>query len=281
MIPAQRRELLLRELRGTGVLSVKELCHLLGVSHMTVRRDITTLEDEGRVRSVPGGVKLVSPLRSEPSYQDKSVLDVAEKRAMAGAAAALIGDGQTLYLDAGTTLGHLVPLLWNISGLTILTNDLTTAAALTDHPDLALYLVGGQVDRGNRSVVGDIGANTIAEFNVDTAFISTSSWDLKRGSTTPSQSKVTVKRAAMAAAATSVLVAGADKYGSFGKFKVAVLERFEYVITDDRLPETAAPAIRALGVDLKITAPREDTGDDDAALPGHSEPPYTAVRGWR
>jgi DeoR/GlpR family transcriptional regulator of sugar metabolism len=264
MIPAQRRELLLRELRGSGVLSVKELCHLLGVSHMTVRRDIATLEDEGRVRSVPGGVQLVAPLRSEPTYQDKSVLDVAEKRSMAGAAAALVGDGQTLYLDAGTTLGHVVPLLWNVSGLTILTNDLTTAAALTDHPDLELYLVGGQVDRGNRSVVGGIAANTIAEFNVDTAFISTSSWDLKRGSTTPSHAKVTVKRAAMAAASMAVLVAGADKYGSFGKFNVAPLNRFEHVITDDRLPEAVAPAIRALGVDLKITAPREDIDGGDA-----------------
>ena len=104
MIPAQRRELLVRELRGTGVLSVKELCEILDVSHMTVRRDIMTLEEEGRVRSVPGGVELVSQVRSEPSYRDKSRVDVAEKRAMARAAAAMVGEGQTVYLDAGTTL---------------------------------------------------------------------------------------------------------------------------------------------------------------------------------
>ncbi|MFE1100478.1 DeoR/GlpR family DNA-binding transcription regulator [Nocardiopsis alba] len=263
MIPAQRRDLLLRELRGTGVLSVKELCEILDVSHMTVRRDIMTLEEEGRVRSVPGGVELASQVRSEPSYRDKSSVDVAEKRAMAGAAAALVGEGQTLYLDAGTTLGHLVPLLWNVTGLTVITNDLTTAASLTDHPDLTLFLIGGQIDRENRSSVGDIAAATVTEFNIDIAFVSTSSWDLNRGSTTPSRSKVAVKRAAMAAASTSVLVAGADKYGAFGTFKVAPLSGFSSVITDDRLADSSARAIREHGVHLEIAATPNENGDGE------------------
>ena len=259
MIPAQRRELLLRELRGANVLSVKELCDILGVSHMTVRRDITTLEEEGRVRSVPGGVALAAQVRSEPSYHDKSRVDLAEKRAMAGAAAALVGEGQTLYLDAGTTLGQLVPCLWEVPGLTVITNDLTTAASMTDHPGVDLFLVGGRIDRENRSAVGDIAAQAIAEFNIDIAFMSTSSWDLHRGSTTPSREKVAVKRAAMAAASMSLLVAGADKFGTFGTFKVAPLEGFSRVITDDRLPESSARAIREREIGLDLVS--AGTGD--------------------
>ncbi|WP_067599398.1 DeoR/GlpR family DNA-binding transcription regulator [Nocardiopsis listeri] len=265
MIPAQRRDLLLRELRGTGVLSVRELCEILDVSHMTVRRDIMTLEEEGKVRSVPGGVELASQVRSEPSYRDKSRVDLAEKRAMAHAAAELVGQGQTVYLDAGTTLGQLVPLLWHVTGLTVITNDLTTAASLTDHPDVTLYLVGGQIDRENRSSIGDIAADMVAEFNIDVAFVSTSSWDLHRGSTTPSRSKVAVKRAAMAAASSSVLVAGADKYGAFGTFKVAPLTGFTSVITDDRLPDASARAVRELGVPLEVVTPRRESGGDDEA----------------
>lgn len=272
MIPAQRRELLLRELRGTGVLSVRELCDILGVSHMTVRRDIMTLEGEGRVRSVPGGVELVSQVRAEPSYLDKSRVDIEEKRAMARIAAALVGDGQTLYLDAGTTLGHLVPLLWNVVGLTVITNDITTAASLSDHPDVTLFLVGGLVDRENRSSVGDIAAATVAEFNIDTAFVSTSSWDLNRGSTTPSREKVAVKRAAMAAASTSVLVAGADKYGAFGTFKVAALSRFSTIITDDRLAESAARAVHDLGVSLEVAVPRRPGEAEGDGEPGEDGP---------
>jgi DeoR/GlpR family transcriptional regulator of sugar metabolism len=267
MIPAQRRELLLRELRGTGVLSVKELCDILGVSHMTVRRDIMTLEEEGRVRSVPGGVELASQVRSEPSYLDKSRVHLDEKRAMARAAAAMVGGGQTVYLDAGTTLGHLVPALWGVTGLTVITNDLTTAASLTDHPDLSLYFVGGQIDRENRSAVGDIAAGTVSEFNIDIAFMSTSSWDIGRGSTTPSRAKVAVKRAAMAAASTSVLVAGADKYGAFGTFKVAALESFSTVVTDDRLADSSARAIREIGVGLEVVAPQGGPGEGSGPGP--------------
>jgi DeoR/GlpR family transcriptional regulator of sugar metabolism len=273
MIPAQRRDMLLRELRGTGVLSVKELCDILDVSHMTVRRDIMTLEEEGRVRSVPGGVELASQVRSEPSYRDKSRVDVDEKRAMARAAASLVGEGQTVYLDAGTTLGHLVPSLWSVTGLTVITNDITTAASLTDHPDVTLFLIGGQVDRENRSSVGDIAAATIAEFNIDVAFMSTSSWDLGRGSTTPSRAKVAVKRAAMAAASSSVLVAGADKYGAFGTFKVAALTSFASVITDDRLSEASVRAIRDLGVDLEVVTPRGEAVGDTGPVPGAEEAP--------
>lgn len=263
MIPAQRRELLLRELRGTKVLSVKELCDVLGVSHMTVRRDIITLEEEGRVRSVPGGVELATQVRSEPSYLDKSRVDMDEKRAVTRAASALVEEGQTLYLDAGTTVGQLVPHLWDVPGLTVITNDLTTAASMTDHPDVNLFLVGGQIDRENRSAIGDIAAQTISEFNIDIAFMSTSSWDLNRGSTTPSRGKVAVKRAAMAAASMSLLVAGADKYGTFGTFKVAALESHSRVITDDRLPEASVRALRERGVDLDLVeTPGRGHGQD-------------------
>ncbi|QVQ51262.1 DeoR/GlpR transcriptional regulator [Spiractinospora alimapuensis] len=257
MIPDQRRERLVKELRSAGVLSVRELCDVLSVSHMTVRRDISVLERDGRVYSVPGGVKLARQIETEPSYLDKSVTDVAEKQAMAKAAAALVQSGQMIYLDAGTTIGHMVPHIWDIRDLTVVTNDLTTAARLIDHPSIDLFHIGGRVDRKNRSVVGDIAARTMGEFNLDLAFVSTSSWDLKRGSTTPSEPKVVLKRAAMRAAVTSVLVAGAAKYGSFGTLKVASLDQFDHIITDAGFSPHTAGEIRASGVYVELAEPGE------------------------
>lgn len=258
MIPEQRRERLVKELRRAGVLSVHELCDLLSVSHMTVRRDISALERDGRVYSVPGGVKLARQINTEPSYLDKSVTEVAEKQAMARAAATLVTSGQMIYLDAGTTIGHMVPFIWEIDELTVVTNDLTTAALLIDHPSIELFHIGGRVDRRNRSVVGDIAARSMSEFNLDLAFISTSSWDLNRGSTTPSEAKVMLKRAAMRAAATSVLIAGAAKYGSFGTLKVAPLDQFHHVITDTALSEHTANEIRLTGVHVELTNPADE-----------------------
>ena len=252
MIPDQRREFLLRQLHQRTVLSVHELTELLSVSHMTVRRDIAALERAGKVFSVPGGVRLASQLRAEPSYDDKSVTDLPNKTAMAREAAGLIADGMTLYLDAGTTLLQMAPDLRD-RDLTVVTNDFNMTAALLDS-DVDLVHIGGRVEHRNRSTVGTLATGILTQVNIDLAFISTSSWDRHRGSTTPSESKVVVKRAAMASAATSVLVAGSDKYGTVGMYRVADLPEFDIVITDEDLAPAAAAGIRDRGVDLRPAA---------------------------
>ncbi|GAA4800029.1 DeoR/GlpR family DNA-binding transcription regulator [Streptomyces ziwulingensis] len=252
LIPDQRREQLLKHLRRDGVLSVQQITRLLGVSHMTVRRDIAELERKGLVFSVPGGVRIASPLSSEPGFLDKSRLEQPQKRAMAGEAARLVRDGMTVYLDAGTTLLAMVPALAQVRNLTVVTNDFTTLGLLMDagHPDLVH--VGGRVDVSNRSSVGRLAADTLRQLALDIAFVSTSSWDLLRGVTTPSESKVEVKQAAMAAAAHRVLVAGASKYGTFGRYRVAALTAFDTIVTDADLTGAAAEGIRSGGSSLVL-----------------------------
>jgi DeoR/GlpR family transcriptional regulator of sugar metabolism len=86
------------------------------------------------------------------------------------------------------------------------------------------------------------------------AFISASSWDLRRGVTTPSAAKVEVKLAAMEAASRTVLAVSSSKYGTFGLYKVAALERFDLVITDDGLAPAAALGMRQSGVELELAS---------------------------
>ncbi|NED96696.1 DeoR/GlpR transcriptional regulator [Phytoactinopolyspora alkaliphila] len=257
LIPDQRREQLVAMLRQQTVLSVHQLTELLGVSHMTVRRDIAALEREGRVFSVPGGARIAS-VRTEPSRADKSVTERAHKAAMANCVAEMIRDDMTIYLDAGTTLHHVAPLLRAFRGLTVLTNDFTTLDALVG-TDVDLIHVGGRVEHRNRSAVGRLAAATLRAVSIDVSFVSASSWDLARGVTTPSEDKVAVKQAAMSVASTSVLVAGSSKYGTFSLYRVAWLEDFARVITDDGLPITAVHGLRDRGVDL-VLAPTPNLG---------------------
>ncbi|WP_320781140.1 DeoR/GlpR family DNA-binding transcription regulator [Streptomyces sp. CRN 30] len=252
LIPDQRREQLLKHLRRDGVLSVQQITRLLGVSHMTVRRDIAELERKGLVFSVPGGVRIASTIHTEPGFLDKSQTGQPQKRAMAAEAARLVHDGMTVYLDAGTTLLAMVPALTRLRDLTVVTNDFTTIGQLMPAGHLDLVHVGGRVDVANRSSVGRLAARTLRELVLDIAFISTSSWDLLRGTTTPSESKVEVKQAAMASAANSVLVAGSAKYGTFGRYRVAPLTAFDTVVTDADLTDAAAEGIRAGGSSLVL-----------------------------
>jgi DeoR/GlpR family transcriptional regulator of sugar metabolism len=245
LIPEQRRDLILGHLRRDSVLSYRQLAALIGVSHMTVRRDVSELERQGRVVATQGGVKIVARLATEPPRTEKSVADVREKDAMARHAATLVRESMTIYLDAGTTLQAMRPYLEPFKDLTVVTNDLVIASSYLDHPSIEIITLGGRVEKRNQSTVGRIPALTLRELSLDIAFLSTSSWDLRRGVTIPAESKVEPKKAAVRAATTSVLVAASSKYGSFGRYRILSLDELDLVITDSGLPDAEVAAIES------------------------------------
>lgn len=251
LIPDQRRQKIMRLLATHEVLSVHQLTELLGVSHMTVRRDIQELERQGRAVSVTGGVRSAKGLNVEPSFDVKQDIDQQEKAAIAAACAPMLRDGACYYLDAGTTTGALVPHLRELGRVTVVTNDFSTLAAMTGDASITVIHVGGVLDHANRSSVGPLAARTLRELAIDIAFISATSWDLAHGVTIPSSEKIEVKRAAMDSAARSVLMSASSKYGLYSLYRVAALSEFDVIATDAGLPEVAAEGIRNLGVELR------------------------------
>lgn len=252
LIPEQRRESIVQHLQRERVLSFRQLTELLGVSHMTVRRDVAVLEEQGRVASTPGGAKLAPRLLAEPSRAEKAGVDVAAKDAIARAAAGFVRDTMTIYLDAGTTVQAMRPYLQDVSDLTVVTNDLATVEAFLDHPSVDLIAVGGRVERSNLSTMGRLARLVLSELSIDVAFVSSSSWDLQHGVTTPVEAKVEAKRAAIEVAEQSVLVADASKYGRFAKYRALRLDEVDAVVTDAALDADAARSLRDAGVDLRL-----------------------------
>lgn len=252
MIPEQRRELIVRQLRRHQVQSLHQLTELLGCSHMTVRRDVAALEDQGRVYAVPGGVRIASHQTVEPSHQAKSVTELPQKRAIAAKVAHLLQPGMTVYLDAGTTVACLIPRIVALSDMTVITNDFHIALMLSDAPQVTVVHTGGVLDHRNGSSIGPLAAATLRELVADICFLSASAWDLERGVTTPSAPKVEVKRAAMGIGSQRVLLATSAKYGTYGTYRVAALNEFDLIVTDDTLSETAVQRLRENGLDLEI-----------------------------
>ncbi|MFC7430047.1 MULTISPECIES: DeoR/GlpR family DNA-binding transcription regulator [unclassified Agrococcus] len=252
LIPEQRRESIVQHLQRERVLSFRQLTELLGVSHMTVRRDVAVLEEQGRVASTPGGAKLAPRLLAEPSREVKAGVDVAAKDAIARVAAAFVRDTMTIYLDAGTTMQAMRPYLQDVADLTVVTNDLATVEAFLDHPSIDLIAVGGRVERSNLSTMGRLARLVLSELSIDVAFVSSSSWDLQHGVTTPVEAKVEAKRAAIDVAERSVLVADASKYGRFAKYRALRLDEVDAVVTDAALDPAAAGDLQAAGLDLRL-----------------------------
>ena len=254
MIPEQRRHEILAHLRREPVKSYAQLAEALGVSHMTVRRDAQVLADQGRARLTQGGVAAAHSMGVEPPRPEKARARTPEKSAIAREAARLVEDSTAVYLDAGTTIAMLAPLLLERRDLTVVTNDLSTAAALLDHRGVELIMIGGRVDRANHSTHGRMATAGLAELTLDLAFISCSSWDVRRGLTTPTEAKVDPKRAAMHIAARSVLVADSSKHGSYATHRVAALDELDVLVTDDGLDPSALALLREAGPELVLAA---------------------------
>lgn len=252
LIPEQRRQQILSHLRDARVLSYREITELVGVSQMTARRDVATLAEEGLVRATQGGAALIERLDSEPRRAEKALIQLPQKAAIARAAADLVEDAMMIYLDAGTTVQAIRPFLENRRNLTIVSNDLGTISAFLDHPSADLICVGGRIDRDNQSLIGRLAALTLGELNLDLALLSSSSWDLRRGVTTPVEAKIDPKRAALRAASTSILLADSGKYGRYAKYRVFALDELNTVITDDALSTDDATSMKAFGVDVVL-----------------------------
>jgi DeoR/GlpR family transcriptional regulator of sugar metabolism len=259
LIPEQRQAKLLQLLRDEGIVGTRILTDYLGVSHMTVRRDIAALEAEGRVVSVKGGVRLAGagPIGAEPPRErlSRAVLELPRKTAIARFAAGVVADAMVIYLDAGTTCQALVPLLADRKDLTVVTNDFLIATSLFDLPNVEIIHTGGVVDRSSGSSSGRLAANTLAAINLDLFFMSTGAWSISRGVSSFSMDKVELKLAAMAASSECVLLADSTKYGAAAKFHVTPLAKLDMIVTDDQLPERTSSRITELGVELHTVAP--------------------------
>jgi len=251
MIPAQRHALILQHLSKKDVLSIAELSHILGVSRMTIRRDIRSLEEQGRALSVVGGVQLPERIFSEPSHMAKRSLFLAQKQAIGRVAARMIKSGTVIYLDAGTTTLEIAHLLVGRQDITVITNDFVIASFLSQESSCRLFHTGGEIERANQSCVGVTVADAIQRFNFDLAFLSTSSFG-PRGISTPFESKIAVKRAVVESAACRVLVTDSSKYGLIGTFNIIPLDQLSAIVTDNDLSESARETIMQCGVALHL-----------------------------
>jgi DeoR/GlpR family transcriptional regulator of sugar metabolism len=258
LIPEQRHQTVLALLRREGVLSTRELTERLGVSHMTIRRDIAVLEKGGQVESVQGGVRLVREIgRQPPSKRQQRIdLEMPRKTAIAKCTASLVEDGMAVFLDAGTTCQALIPEVLTRRDLTIFTNDFFTVMSLMNHPEIKTIHLGGTLDCESGSSMGPLLAAQLRALNLDIFFLSTGTWSLARGVTTPMQEKLEFKQAAIESAAHTVLMADSTKYGAVTRYKVAALDQIDIVVSDDGLDSENCKNISEVVPELLIAPTR-------------------------
>jgi DeoR/GlpR family transcriptional regulator of sugar metabolism len=276
VLARQRQERILEEVRLTGGARVSDLVDLLGVSDMTVRRDIAALARKGLVARVHGGATAVSGRSAdEPGFAVKSGLQTAEKTAIASAAAALVEAGDSVALSAGTTTYAVARYLRSVPNLTVVTNSLPVAEVLHEgaREDLTVILTGG-VRTPSDALVGPVAVATLRSMHVDWLFLGVHGFDERAGFTTPNLVEAETNRALIASARQVVVTADSTKWGVVGLSSMARLDEVDVLVTDDGLDSDAQRVISAR-VGRLVLAPRVPVLSltHDHRFAGHHEPP--------
>ena len=246
MLAKQRQALILQEVRGAGSARVSELTVRLGVSDMTIRRDMEVLARVGLIEKVHGGAVLPgAPSSHEPGFDIKSTLEQAAKAAIARAAAELVTPGSAIGLSAGTTTLGLAERLIGIPGVTIVTNSvwvvsLLGRAQLAEHSVMnsSVVLTGGTGTTSD-ALVGPIAELTIRSLHLDVLFLGCHGIDPVAGLTTPNLAEAQTNRAFVQAARKVTVVADHTKWGTVGLSSFADLSEVDTLVTDDGLPPEA------------------------------------------
>ena len=234
MLVEQRQSEILERVSTDGAVRVSDLVREFNVSGMTIRRDLSVLAQQGMIVKVHGGAtRLPGGNAVEPMFAAKSSLQRPEKRAIARAAATLVNPGDAIGLSAGTTTLALARELYEVPGLTVVTNSIHVAELLHERgvQDQTVVLTGG-VRTPSDALVGPVAVQSLQTLNLDTVFLGVHGMDLRSGFSSPNLMETDTDRAFITAARRLVVVADHTKWGLAGISTIAKLEEADTLVTD-------------------------------------------------
>ncbi|MGY2896693.1 DeoR/GlpR family DNA-binding transcription regulator [Deinococcus sp. UYEF24] len=231
----ERHRYVLETLQQHGSCKVADLALALGVSEMTIHRDLSSLARRNLLRKVHGGAVLRNYI--ELTYQDRVVQNHAAKVAVAQRALPLVRPDTSLYLAPGSTAYEFAKLL-ETDALQVYTNSLPTATALAraGHPGVTVTLLGGQLVGFVEALVGPATEAALADLKLDYAFIAVTGVSLNGGLTVYTEEEARVIRAVIRAARKTVLLTDASKYDLVAGPEVGLLKDMHVIVTDSMPP---------------------------------------------
>jgi DeoR/GlpR family transcriptional regulator of sugar metabolism len=243
-LPFVRRSLIMQRLAETGVVRTQDLSEELRVSVETIRRDLAALEKDGALERVHGGAASAGQrLSEEPSYLDRSQLGESAKSRMGLAAAAMVKDGATLFIDVGTTALNVARALPAAFRGIVATNSLPAAAELASRPHVDVLVSGGRVRGGDMAMAGQHAIDLFEGLRADVAFLGSGGVHAASGLTDFYLDEVEVRRVMMRNSAQAWVLADSTKFNLIAPYHVADWTGLSGLITDQEPPAAMRSAV--------------------------------------
>jgi DeoR family transcriptional regulator, glycerol-3-phosphate regulon repressor len=258
----QRQSEILNLARMLGRVTVDDLSRRFEVSAQTIRKDLNELCERRSLTRVHGGAIIASGIENL-AYEARRFVAAEEKRAIGVAAAELIPNGSSLFINIGTTTEEVANALRSHEDLLVITNNLNVAMALYRHPRIEVVVAGGTVRRTDGAVIGSSANSLIQQFKVDYAIIGASAIDAEGALLDFDYREVQAAQAIIANARNVILVADSTKFRRTAPVRIGHMSQIQTFVTDGALPPGLQQICHSRGISVIEALPKSATDADD------------------
>jgi DeoR/GlpR family transcriptional regulator of sugar metabolism len=252
----ERQQRIVETIRQKRQATIAELSRTFEVSDVTIRRDLRELASQGALRRAHGGAVAAVPAPPEPPVVQRMTQSEACKACIGRTAAALVSDGDSVFIGSGSTTAYVVRNLVDRKNLTVVTNALNVATELATAPGVTVVVTGGMMRASELSLVGHITEQALREVRVDKVMVGMRAISLEAGMTNDYLPEVMTDRTIIEMAPGLIVVADHTKFGNVASAYVAPVERMTTLVTDAAADPEVLASFEQLGIRV-LVAPDE------------------------
>lgn len=249
-----RQKRILEILNFQGSASVSDLSARLGVSEVTVRKDLSQLEAENRLYRTHGRAVPICSYVVNRHLNEKEKIYSKEKMAIGRVAASLVKENDSLLIASGTTVLYAAKEMMDARGLTVISASVSVSSILSQNRGIDVVQLGGIVRESSVSVVGSFAENMLTNFNCSRLLMGADGVDLQYGVTTTNIMEASLNQMMMKASKQTILLVDSSKFGKRGFSKICDVGDVDIVITDAGIPQNYLDSLKESGVEV-IVAP--------------------------
>jgi DeoR family transcriptional regulator of aga operon len=248
----ERRLQILKHLEAYEKVDVGVLSRQFGVSEVTIRKDLRYFEEKNLLIRSRGGAMKQGLINSDLSVFERRKQNIDKKQRIGGAAAAMIGEGETVILDSGTTIMEMAKHISKQTETTIITIAVDIALRLAEYPKLRVMMPGGMLRRNSLSTVGEQAASILKEFHCDKFFLSADAIDPERGLLTMNIEEAHLARICIENSKQVIALIDSGKFQKNGVMTIAPLSKIDLIITDKGITPEQTSLLRKQNIELMI-----------------------------
>ena len=246
----QRRAEIIELLQKNGSVRVSELSKIYSISEVTVRSDLEYLESQGQLSRVHGGAVGTGKLYANMDLSERYMTNAASKRALAGLAAELIENNDTIMMNAGTTLAYVLHAIQGKKNINIVTNSIQNALEISSYPGVNVILLGGEIDSKYQFTYGSDAVEQLGKYHANKCILSVDGIDESNGLTLYYANEAPLLREMISSSDEVIVVADATKLGRSAFSRVGELSSVDILVTGRKDGSAEIAALKEMGKEV-------------------------------